>query len=80
MILDFKTTEKSVRLIEAENTLVLIVDRKDSKDEIKKEVEEKFNVKVDSVNTHVKDNKKFAYVRLNAKNPAIDVASKFGVI
>jgi large subunit ribosomal protein L23 len=80
MITDFKTTEKSVRLIEAENTLVLTVDRRDSKTDIKKEVEEKFNVKVDSINTHIKENKKFAYVKLNAKNPAIDVASKFGVI
>jgi hypothetical protein len=32
------------------------------------------------VNTHIKDNKKYAYVKLNEKNPAIDVATKFGVI
>ena len=80
MIFDFKTTEKSVRLIEADNTLVLVVDRRDSKDKIKKEVEEKFKVKVESVNTHLKNNEKLAYVKLNAKNPAIDIASKFGVI
>jgi len=80
MIKGFKTTEKSVRLIEADNTLSLEVDRRDSKDEIKKMVEETFKVKVVSINTHIQANKKFAYVKLNEKNPAIDVATKFGVI
>ena len=80
MIKGFKTTEKSVRLIEGENTLSLEVDRRDSKDEIKKQVEETFKVKVEGVNTHIQANKKFAYVKLNEKNPAIDVATKFGVI
>jgi large subunit ribosomal protein L23 len=80
MIEKFKSTEKGARLIEAENTLVLEVNRKDSKDEIKKEVENKFKVKVDKIRTMIRDNKKFAYVRLNNKNPAIDVATKFGVI
>lgn len=76
----FKTTEKSVRLIEAENTLVIIFNKKDRKAEIKKELEEKLKVKIDKINTLIKDNKKIAYVRLNKKNPAIDVATKFGLI
>ena len=80
MIKRFKTTEKSVRIIEADNTLVIEVDQKDNKAKIKKEVEEMLKVKVDKVNTHIKDNTKYAYVRLNKKNPAIDVATKFGVI
>ncbi len=80
MIQKFKTTEKSVRLIEAENTIVVIVDRTDKKDQIKKESESMFKVKVDSVNTHIQGNKKFAYIKLNKKNPAIDVATKFGLI
>ena len=80
MIERFKTTEKSVRIIEAENTIVIEVDMRDKKPAIKKFVEENLKVKVDSVNTMIKDNKKFAYVKLNAKNPAIDVATKFGVI
>jgi large subunit ribosomal protein L23 len=80
MIEKFKTTEKSVRLIEAENTLIIEVGRKNSKEEIKKEIEKSFNVKVDKVRTHIKDNKKFAYVKLNSKNPAIDIATKFGLI
>ena len=74
------TTEKAVRLIELNNLLVLEVDRRDSKIEIKKEIEELFNVKVDSINTLIKANKKIAYVKLNKKNPAIDVATKLGMI
>ncbi len=80
MIRKFKTTEKSVRLIDGENTLVIVADRKDRKAELKKEFEEKFGVKVDSINTLVKDNKKLAYVKINKKNLAIDVATKFGLI
>jgi len=74
------TTEKAVRLIELNNTLVVEVDRRDSKTDIKKEFEEMFNVKVDSINTFIRLNKKYAYVKLNAKNPAIDIATKVGMI
>jgi len=74
------TTEKAVRLIELNNTLVVEVDRRDSKPKIKKEFEETFNVKIDSINTLIKLNKKFAYIKLNEKNPAIDIATKLGMI
>ncbi len=40
------TTEKAVRLIELNNTLVVKVDRRDSKTKIKKEIEQTFDVKV----------------------------------
>ena len=74
------TTEKAVRLIELDNTLVFETDKRQSKGEIKKEIEELFKVKIDSVNTHSKGNKKFAYVKLNKNNPAIDIATKLGMI
>ena len=74
------TTEKAVRLIELNNTLLFEVDRRDRKEEIKKEIEEIFKVKVDSINTLIHLNKKIAYVKLNKKNPAIDVATKLGMI
>lgn len=80
MIHKFKTTEKSMRIIESSNTLILEVDRKAKKPEIKKEVEERFKVKVADVNTHIQGNSKYAYVKLDKKNPAIDVATKFGVL
>ncbi len=74
------TTEKAIRLIEAENTLVFEVDRRDSKDKIKKEIEEVFNIEVNSINSLIRKNKKYVYAKLNAKNPAIDVATKLGMI
>jgi ribosomal protein L23 len=74
------TTEKAVRLIEIENTLVFQVEREMRKEEIKKEVESLFNVKVEDVRTLIRGNKKNAYVRLDKKNPAIDVATKIGMI
>ena len=73
-------TEKAIRLIEAENTLIFEIDRRLSKTEIKKQVEGAFGIKVDSVNTVIRKNKKYAYTKLNKKNPAIDVATKLGMI
>ena len=74
------TTEKAVRLIELNNTLVFEVDRRKSKTEIKKEIEEMFKVKVESINSLIRLNKKYVYAKLNEKNPAIDVATKLGLI
>jgi len=73
-------TEKAVMLIEAKNVLTFQLEKDKSKKEIKKEVEELFNVKVASVNTGIRKNKKYAYVKLKPENPAIDVATKLGII
>jgi large subunit ribosomal protein L23 len=80
MILKPITSEKAVKLIDLDNTLLFGVEMRFSKDEIKKEVEAVFKVKVDKVRTHIKNNKKFAYVKLKKENPAIDVATKLGMI
>ncbi|MEM0465234.1 MAG: 50S ribosomal protein L23 [Candidatus Pacearchaeota archaeon] len=74
------TTEKAVRLIELNNTITVEVDRRKRKEEIKKEFEEIFKVKIDSVNTLIHKNKKIAYIKLNKNNPAIDIATKLGMI
>jgi len=74
------TTEKAVRLIELKNIIVVETERKEKKEKIKKEFEEMFKVKVDSVNTLIHDNKKIAYIKLNKNNPAIDVATRLGMI
>jgi len=74
------TSEKAVKLIELENTLLFITDRQRSKPEIKKEVQDLFNVKVLEVRTFIKLNKKHAYVKLAKANPAIDIATKLGMI
>ena len=74
------TTEKAVRLIELNNTIVVEANIKERKEKIKKEFEEMFKVKVDTINTLIHHNKKIAYLRLNKNSPAIDVATKLGMI
>lgn len=74
------TSEKAVKLIDIDNTLIFTVERKASKEDIKKEIEQIFNVKVDKVRTLTRENKKYAYVKLKKENPAIDVATKLGMI
>ena len=74
-------TEKAVRLMESDNKLTFIVDLKAKKNEIKKAIEEMFQVKVTKVNTIVTpEGKKKAYVKLSKETPAIDVATKLGLI
>ena len=74
-------TEKAVRLMEWDNKLTLIVDLKADKHEIKKAVEESFNVKVVKVNTLITfTGKKKAYVKLAKETPAIDVATRLGLV
>ena len=75
-----KSTEKAVRMLEQENILCFIVDRKIKKEKIKIEVENLFKVKVYSVRTLTRNNKKIAYVKLNPEFVATDVATKIGVI
>jgi large subunit ribosomal protein L23 len=74
------TTEKAVKLIDIENTLVFKTGRNVRKEEIKKEIESLFGVKVDKVRTLMRANKKTAYVKLNKSNLAVDVATKLGMI
>ena len=74
-------TEKAVRLMESDNKLTLIVDLKAKKQEIKKAVEELFQVKVVNVNTLITmEGEKKAYVKLSKETPAIDVATKLGLM
>ena len=74
------TTEKAVKLIELNNILIFQADRRKNKIEIKKEIENYFNVKIDKINTLIKENKKYVYAKLNKKDKAIDVATKLGII
>ncbi len=75
------TTEKNVRLMQAENKLVFITDRKAKKPEIKKAIEHVFKVKVEKVNTTIlPTGKKKAYVKLSMDTPAIDVATELGLM
>lgn len=75
------STEKSIRLMESENKLVFVVDNKANKQEIKKAIEEMFSVKVERVST-INDSKgrKKAYIKFSPENPAIDLATKLGLM
>ena len=74
-------TEKAVRLMNTENKLIFIVDKKATKPEIKKAVEELFKVKVLSVNT-LNDfrGRKKAYIQLSPETPAMDIATQMGIM
>ncbi|MCD6402871.1 MAG: 50S ribosomal protein L23 [Candidatus Aenigmarchaeota archaeon] len=74
-------SEKSVSLVEKENKIVFIVDRKANKKQIKEAFEKAFNVKVEKVNTEItmKGEKK-AYIKLKPEYKAIDVAVKLGMV
>jgi len=74
-------SEKSVDLIEKENKLVFRVERDSTKPEIKKEVEELYGVKVESVNVlhDMRGNKK-AFVKLAKGSSASDLATKLNIL
>ena len=75
------STEKSIRLMESDNTLIFEVDKHASKDAIKGEIESFFKVRVATVRTRIgPDAKKRAYIRFAADTPAIDIATKLGMI
>ena len=74
-------TDKAIRLIDQENKLVFVVERTATKPEIKAEIEKLFNVKVQKVNTLIgPSGKKRAYVQFDPSTPAIDLATKLGLM
>lgn len=81
VILHALMTEKAVGLIESENKLTLIVDRKATKSDIKKAVEELYDVSVEKVNVAITSKGvKKAYVKLSPEHKASDVAIKIGIL
>jgi len=75
------STEKSIRAIEAENKLVFVVDLKATKPQIKAELEKLFNAKIERINTIITPNaQKRAVVKFSPESPAIDIATKLGLM
>jgi len=74
-------TEDAVGLIESENKLTFIVDLKADKLEVKRAVEELYEVEVAKVTTLItpKGLKK-AYVKLKPEYKASDIAIKLGIL
>jgi len=74
-------TEVTSRLIETENKLVFIVNIKATKSDIKRAVEELYDVKVEKVNvTITPEGQKKAFVKLHPEYKAADVAIKLGIL
>ena len=73
-------TEKTFDLIERENKLVFMVDRKANKSQIKRAIEKIHNVKVLNVNTLITSKgEKKAFIKLHPDNSAQDIAIDLGV-
>ncbi len=74
-------TEKSIRLMESENKLVFVVDRRATKPEIKNAIETMFKAKVTNVNTlNSVTGEKRAYITFAKETPAIDIATSLGIM
>ena len=74
-------TEVTSRILETENKLVFVVSSKATKRDIRRAVEELYDVEVEKVNVAItpKGEKK-AFVTLHPDFKAVDVAIKLGVI
>ncbi len=73
-------TEKSIKLVESGNKIVFVVDKKATKAQIKKAIEETLKTKVKNVNTHIRGSNKIAYVQFSKETQAIDVATNLGIM
>jgi len=73
-------TEKTFDLIEKENKLMFIVDRRANKTQIKRAIEKIHNVKVIKVNTLITiRGEKKAFVKLHPNYSAQDLAIDLGI-
>ena len=75
------STEKTIRLMESENKLIFVVNTNSTKDQIKKAIEEEFKAKVKNVSTQIDSKgRKKAYIKFADETPAIDIATKPGLM
>jgi large subunit ribosomal protein L23 len=74
-------SEKSLKLMEEQNTLTFIVKRTASKPQIKQAVEKMLGVKVVKVRTLITPRgEKKAYVKLSKEYNASEIASRLGIV
>ena len=75
------STEKAMKKMEDENTMVFIVDQRANKSQIKEAFSKIHSVKVRSVNTVIRsDGKKKAYIKLVPESDSLKLANKIGII
>lgn len=74
-------SEDTVKLIESENKITFIVNDKASKHDIRRAIEDLYEVKVSRVSTlTTPEGKKKAYVKLSPESKASDLAVKLGLL
>ena len=74
-------TEVASRLLETENKLVFIVNLKAGKADIRRAVEELYEVSVEKVNVLITSKgQKKAFVKLHPDFKAVDIAIKLGIL
>ncbi|AKA47810.1 50S ribosomal protein L23 [uncultured archaeon] len=72
-------TEKTTLQTEKENKITFLVNRKARREDIIKEVEARFDVKVEKVNIMITKNGKKAIVKLTKDYSADEVAGRMGI-
>ena len=74
-------TESASLMVEKDNKLIFIVSLKAGKTDVKKAVEQLYEVKVDKIHTLITpQGEKKAYVKLTPEYKASDVAIKLGIL
>ena len=75
------TTESASLMVEKDNKLIFIVNLKAGKSDVKRAVEQLYEVKVDRVTMLITpQGEKKAFVKLNPEYKASDVAIKLGIL
>ena len=73
-------TEKTMNLIDLNNEIAFVVNRKANKKQIKRAFEELYEEKVEKVNTHISPKgEKVAYIKLVEEEMAEELAVRIGV-
>ena len=72
-------TEKTTLMMEKENKLTFIVDRRAKKADIKKEIEERFDVKVEGLNILITKKGMKAIARLTSDYSAEEIGGRIGI-
>jgi large subunit ribosomal protein L23 len=74
-------TESASLMVEKENKLVFMVDLKAGKADVRKAVEQLYEVKVEGVNIQITPSgEKKAFVKLHPDYKAADIAIKLGIL
>lgn len=74
-------TERSVNMIENENKLVFIVDRRATKHDIANAIKELYEVEAETINTLItRKGEKKAFIKLKDGYDASDVAIRLGIL